>query len=113
MDDASLEEFLGDSERADGDDPADGNGPTDTEEPADGIESVDRTASEGAAGETTDSDTNTANATGETASDSDPDPTHSTYGWTPDGTACADCGATVRRRWRDDGRFVCADCKAW
>jgi len=113
MDDASLEEFLGDSERADGDDPADGNGPTDTEEPADGIESVDRTASEGAAGETTDSDTDTANATGETASDPDPDPTHSTYGWTPDGTACADCGATVRRRWRDDGRFVCADCKAW
>lgn len=89
MDDASLEDFLGDPERADGDDPTDGDA--------------------------TDSDADAANATGDTASEPDPgpDPTHSTYGWTPGGAACADCGATVRRRWRDDGRFVCADCKAW
>jgi len=99
MDDASLEDFLGGSERADGDDPTDGS------------ESADRTTSEDAA----DSDADSATATADTASDPDPgpDPTHSTYGWTPGGAECADCGATVRRRWRDDGRFVCADCKAW
>ena len=37
----------------------------------------------------------------------------STYGWTPDGTACESCGATVHRRWRDDEQLVCADCKSW
>ena len=37
----------------------------------------------------------------------------STYGWTPDGTACERCGATVNRRWRDGERFVCAECKSW
>jgi len=42
-----------------------------------------------------------------------PQPTHSTYRWHPDGAECADCGATVERRWRDGGRFVCGDCKAW
>jgi len=52
---------------------------------------------------------------GPEASDGDggPQPTHSTYRWHPDGAECADCGATVERRWRDGGRFVCGDCKAW
>lgn len=36
-----------------------------------------------------------------------------TYEWTPDGTACERCGTTVNRRWRDDERFVCAECKSW
>lgn len=36
-----------------------------------------------------------------------------TYGWTPDGVECADCGATVERRWRDGDELVCADCKPW
>jgi hypothetical protein len=113
MDDASLEEFLGSSERADRDDPTDGDGSTgrDEREGAGGSEPADRTASEDAA----DSDTDAANATPGTASESDPgpDPAHAAYGWTPGGAECAACGATVRRRWRDDGRFVCADCKAW
>ena len=47
------------------------------------------------------------------ANESEPEPTPSAYGWTPDGVDCADCGATVERRWRDDGRFVCPDCKDW
>ncbi|MWG36643.1 DUF7573 domain-containing protein [Halomarina oriensis] len=37
----------------------------------------------------------------------------STMDWTPDGAACAACEATVERRWRDDGRLVCLDCKQW
>lgn len=36
-----------------------------------------------------------------------------TYEWSDDGGACADCGEPTRRRWRDDGSFVCADCKDW
>jgi hypothetical protein len=41
------------------------------------------------------------------------EPAVSTYDWTPDGADCADCGATVERRWRDDGELVCTDCKTW
>jgi len=40
-------------------------------------------------------------------------PAVSTYAWSPEGGECADCGASVRRRWRDDGALVCADCKEW
>jgi len=58
------------------------------------------------------------------ASDSDPasntediaddtDPATATYRWQPDGAACAHCGATTERQWRDDDAFVCPDCKAW
>jgi formamidopyrimidine-DNA glycosylase len=43
----------------------------------------------------------------------DADAAISTYGWTPDGTACESCGETVNRRWRDERQFVCADCKPW
>ena len=117
MDDASLEDFLGGSEHADGDATADGDGSTDGEEPTDGREgtdgsgSADRTTPEDAAGAPDDGGTDTANATADTGPISDP--THSTYCWTPEGAECAECGATVGARWRDDGRFVCPDCKAW
>ena len=56
----------------------------------------------------------------ESESDPDPDPDSdpvepavSTYDWTPTGADCEVCGAAVEERWRDDGRLVCADCKAW
>ena len=41
------------------------------------------------------------------------DPATVTYRWQPDGAACARCGTTTERQWRDDNGFVCADCKAW
>ena len=41
------------------------------------------------------------------------EPAVSTYDWTPTGADCEACGAAVERRWRADGRLVCADCKAW
>jgi len=49
---------------------------------------------------------------------SDPaDPAVSTFDWSPESDECADCGASVERRWRAegerDGALVCADCKAW
>jgi hypothetical protein len=41
------------------------------------------------------------------------EPTTTTATWSPTGAACADCGTVVERRWRDDERFVCVDCKEW
>lgn len=37
----------------------------------------------------------------------------STFDWSPDGAPCAACGDRVERRWRDDGRLVCEQCKTW
>ncbi len=42
-----------------------------------------------------------------------PKPAQSTVAFDPDGAACEACGATVQRRWRDDGALVCGDCKEW
>ena len=41
------------------------------------------------------------------------DPATATYRWQPEGAACARCGTTTERQWRDDDEFVCPDCKAW
>ena len=41
------------------------------------------------------------------------DPAVSTYRWSPEGAACADCGQTVERRWLDGEAYVCGDCKEW
>lgn len=43
----------------------------------------------------------------------DTEPTTPTYRWWPDGATCGNCGATTERQWRDDGQFVCPDCKSW
>ena len=36
-----------------------------------------------------------------------------TYGWTPGGAVCPDCGERTDRTWRVRGRSVCPDCKEW
>ncbi|MFH5797504.1 hypothetical protein [Haladaptatus sp. CMAA 1911] len=41
------------------------------------------------------------------------EPARATYDWTPTGAACACCGSTVEKRWRDEDGMVCADCKEW
>jgi hypothetical protein len=41
------------------------------------------------------------------------DPVDPTYDYSPDGASCGACGERVTRRWRDDGGYVCADCKEW
>lgn len=41
------------------------------------------------------------------------EPARPTYRWTPEDTACPDCGTSIERRWWDDSTFVCADCKTW
>ncbi len=92
MDDASLDDFRGEtdgeaSEEDNGADASKGGGEPDVSEGDNGAETV--------------------------GEDDGSRPTRSTYRCHPDGAECAACGATVRRRWRDDSRFVCTDCKAW
>ena len=41
------------------------------------------------------------------------EPATVTYQWQPEGSVCAQCGATTEKQWLDDGRFVCPDCKHW
>jgi len=36
-----------------------------------------------------------------------------TYAWSPEGAACAECGEVVERRWTQDGVLVCGACKSW
>lgn len=40
-------------------------------------------------------------------------PATTTYAWDEAGAPCAECGATVTRRWEQDGSLVCSECKAW
>jgi len=41
------------------------------------------------------------------------EPARTTYAWSDEGTTCKSCGETVERRWRQDDRLVCPDCKDW
>ena len=61
------------------------------------------------------SDTGDTNAEGDadaTCEDAS-EPTLSTTAFAPEGADCEACGATVGRRWRDDGALVCGSCKEW
>jgi len=33
--------------------------------------------------------------------------------WTPEATACEDCGRDVNRRWRVSSKLVCVACVPW
>ena len=53
----------------------------------------------------------------EDADEPEVEPAVSTFTWSSEGGECADCGASIGRRWRSegqkDGNLVCADCKEW
>ena len=102
MDDASLDEFLGETAEESNGESVGESGSGGEDEDAHGA--ADEGDGGGGAVESPD-----AAAAESTAVDS----TRSTYTWDPEGLACADCGAAVERRWRDGDRFVCAECKAW
>ena len=55
---------------------------------------------------------NPDNASDADATDED-EPTLATTTYDFDGADCEACGATVGRRWRDDGALVCGSCKEW
>ena len=66
--------------------------------------------------EEADDDDQPSDASDDAAEPTEPDaPAESlaTARFSPDGAVCESCGASVTRRWHDDGQFVCADCKQW
>ena len=110
MRETSLDEFVG------GDD-ADTNEPAEQEPNDDGTPVyADRDADDA-----TDAVTRTAvDTTGDSGTESNPTdgdappaPTAPTFAWVPDGVACARCGESAARRWRDAGDMVCPSCKTW
>jgi hypothetical protein len=113
MRDSSLDEFLETGDDSEGDDAAgdDSEGvtePPDSSEAATAVE--ERETTEEGAVEATAGDVDEGTAGGAAGG---VEPAVSTYDWTPPGADCEACGAAVERRWRDDGRLVCTDCKAW
>jgi hypothetical protein len=102
--DRSLDEFF-----PAGQESGDGSGEQDDERASDesavddagGDESDKREAGDGVGGESGGGEADAVT------------PAESTYAWSPSGATCDTCGASVERRWRDEGDFVCADCKSW
>ena len=119
--DYSLDDFLdaGEREDPDGDDDEHRDAPA---EPDDGPESASDAATpadaEPSAAPPTD-DVEAESTDVDPASSDDPvlpgsvAPAEPTYGWSPDGAECAGCGESSTTRWRQDGEYVCADCKEW
>ncbi|MXR52008.1 hypothetical protein GRX03_10405 [Halovenus sp. WSH3] len=74
---------------------------------------TDRSLDEFVPGSDQEADDEPADAATEQSVDTTPDPTTATATVSPGGASCEDCGETVTRRWRDDGAYVCGDCKEW
>ena len=70
-------------------------------------------AGDESAGNETEADDEPATDHADTATDQDAEPATLTYRCQPAGATCEACGATTERQWRDDGQFVCPDCKSW
>ncbi|WP_128477301.1 DUF7573 domain-containing protein [Halorussus pelagicus] len=110
--DASLDAFASPDEEAD--DAENSDAETDESELAD----AEPTDSDAPAGDSATAESPAdSTPTDSTPTVEDADPAVSTYGWSPEGGECADCGASAERRWRADGErhgaLVCADCKEW
>ncbi|WP_336336465.1 DUF7573 domain-containing protein [Haloarcula brevis] len=108
--DASLEDFLD----ADTDSGDEGHGDSTPDSEDDGAAATGETASEEDGG-TAEGSAGTADredADAEGSSDA-VDPAVTTYAWSPEGAACADCGEVVERRWTQGGVLVCGACKSW
>jgi len=43
----------------------------------------------------------------------DVEPARSTFAWSTDGEACAECGERVEERWESEVGMVCVECKSW
>jgi len=111
-DDASLEDFLdADDQEAEPDD--DRETATSGVSAPDAVESVDGADSPDGESDATESDDEAVPAVDDEATEQPTDPAVATYDWTPGGAACAACGETAERRWRDEPGFVCEDCKKW
>jgi formylmethanofuran dehydrogenase subunit E len=90
MKDASLDEFVGASEQADGSQTGETSAGGDTE----------------AVEATTDNESVQRPERGS-------EPAVATARWEPSGKACKQCGETVSRLWNEHGEFVCRLCREW
>ncbi|RDZ45059.1 hypothetical protein C5B91_08000 [Haloferax sp. Atlit-10N] len=104
MPNRSLDDFAGgDDEAADDSDSVDTVASAADPEPTGAATSADEPATADDVDGTSDSD----DADGRDVS------TLATYRWTPEATACPQCGESVRKRWLDGDEYVCLDCKDW
>lgn len=121
MTDRSLDDFFGDERADDADDAGDRedegvDGTGDEDAP---VEEPDTGEGEESVGGASVDDPEEADTDADEADDPlagldlSTGPAESTMSWSPDGAACESCGDVVERRWRDDGRLVCLDCKEW
>lgn len=125
MRETSLDDFIGGADEDEADEQEVPDGVEADVVEADEAEPEDQTAEESTRDESDGGDPAESEAAeaelrsepdSESATDSNPEPVEpavSTYDWTPTGADCEACGGAVEKRWRDDGRLVCADCKAW
>lgn len=114
--DRSLDEFLAGEERetdTDAHDTVDAADTTDSTNAADAEEDAENDETGAPEGASDPPDAATEVAGDEEAPALTVHPAESTMDWTPGGAACAACGSTVERRWRDDGELVCLGCKTW
>lgn len=105
--DHSLDDFADAGGEPDGDE---GDG---TDADPDSGESSDRGSPAGSTTPDAPEGSSGTDAGGRDGETSGVDPAEPTYAWSSDGGACAACGATVEVRWRQDGDYVCPDCKEW
>ena len=130
MRDASLDEFLSGSDEEDGkpagereveetDGEAGSAVPHSDTEPEAETEPEPEAETEAETGTESDTETEAGEET-ETGPEPDGpppiaevDPARSTFAWSPDGAACAECGASVEERWEAEAGLVCVECKEW
>jgi hypothetical protein len=112
MRDASLDEFLGDTDEAD--EGSEGEAET-------GEDEAER------AGDEAEPEAEPSSGSGERAGgEEDPgagpegpppvadvEPARSTFAWSADGAACTVCGERIEERWESDEGLVCIECKEW
>jgi len=107
MQNASLDEFLANSESEDESEsdggPEGGSGAQNDGASGDGAEFGGR--------ETAGDDTPESRDGGD--SEKQREPPTSTSRCRPDGQGCVICKRSMTRLWSDDGQLVCADCKDW
>jgi hypothetical protein len=111
MRDASLDEFLGETDEADEEpDGEAGSAGTETETETRGEVEVEPPSGpeERAGGE----DDPGSEPEGP-PSVADVEPARSTFAWSADGAACAACGERVEERWESEAGLVCIECKEW
>jgi formylmethanofuran dehydrogenase subunit E len=101
MDDASLDDFLDDSDASDDADRTDDAGDTAAD------------AESGTMASEADREGDQSEEDGAAVDPGSVEPATSTYAWSGEAVACAACGEPVERRWRDDAGMVCRACKEW